>query len=81
LLARLAGHPANAPAMSGRGGQVRYGALVARLERLARALAPTHGAVAATVATLEGAWAWRASDRLLHVLPLDHTHGLLGAPP
>jgi malonyl-CoA/methylmalonyl-CoA synthetase len=38
-----------------------------------------HGAVAATVASLETAWRWRADDRLLHVLPLHHTHGLIVA--
>jgi malonyl-CoA/methylmalonyl-CoA synthetase len=39
----------------------------------------SHEAVAATVASLEGAWRWRADDRLLHVLPLHHTHGLIVA--
>jgi malonyl-CoA/methylmalonyl-CoA synthetase len=38
-----------------------------------------HEAVAATVASLETAWRWRADDRLLHVLPLHHTHGLIVA--
>ncbi len=38
-----------------------------------------HAAVAATVAALETAWRWRADDRLLHVLPLHHTHGLIVA--
>jgi malonyl-CoA/methylmalonyl-CoA synthetase len=39
----------------------------------------SHAAVAATVAALEDAWRWRADDRLLHVLPLHHTHGLIVA--
>jgi malonyl-CoA/methylmalonyl-CoA synthetase len=38
-----------------------------------------HEAVAATVASLETAWRWRSDDRLLHVLPLHHTHGLIVA--
>jgi malonyl-CoA/methylmalonyl-CoA synthetase len=38
-----------------------------------------HAAVAATVASLETAWRWRTDDRLLHVLPLHHTHGLVVA--
>ncbi|MDB4983235.1 MAG: malonyl-CoA/methylmalonyl-CoA synthetase, partial [Myxococcales bacterium] len=38
-----------------------------------------HAAVAATVEALETAWRWRADDRLLHVLPLHHTHGLIVA--
>jgi malonyl-CoA/methylmalonyl-CoA synthetase len=38
-----------------------------------------HAAVAATVAALETAWRLRADDRLLHVLPLHHTHGLIVA--
>jgi malonyl-CoA/methylmalonyl-CoA synthetase len=39
----------------------------------------SHRAVAATLASLETAWRWRADDRLLHVLPLHHTHGLIVA--
>jgi malonyl-CoA/methylmalonyl-CoA synthetase len=39
----------------------------------------SHEAVAATVASLDTAWRWRADDRLLHVLPLHHTHGLIVA--
>jgi malonyl-CoA/methylmalonyl-CoA synthetase len=39
----------------------------------------SHAAVAATVIALEEAWRWRADDRLLHVLPLHHTHGLIVA--
>ena len=38
-----------------------------------------HAAVAATLASLESAWRWRADDHLLHVLPLHHTHGLIVA--
>jgi malonyl-CoA/methylmalonyl-CoA synthetase len=39
----------------------------------------THAALAATLASLEEAWRWRRDDRLLHVLPLHHTHGLVVA--
>jgi malonyl-CoA/methylmalonyl-CoA synthetase len=39
----------------------------------------SHAAVAATLASLESAWRWRRDDRLLHVLPLHHTHGLIVA--
>jgi len=39
----------------------------------------SHGALAATVAALEQAWGWRRDDRLLHVLPLHHTHGVVVA--
>ena len=35
----------------------------------------SHAALAATVSSLEEAWRWRGDDRLLHVLPLHHTHG------
>jgi malonyl-CoA/methylmalonyl-CoA synthetase len=38
-----------------------------------------HAALAATLASLEEAWRWRRDDRLLHVLPLHHTHGLIVA--
>ena len=39
----------------------------------------SHAALAATVTALEEAWRWRRDDRLLHVLPLHHTHGLIVA--
>jgi malonyl-CoA/methylmalonyl-CoA synthetase len=39
----------------------------------------SHGGVAATCASLHEAWGWRADDRLLHVLPLHHTHGVIVA--
>jgi malonyl-CoA/methylmalonyl-CoA synthetase len=39
----------------------------------------THASVAATLDALHGAWGWRREDRLLHVLPLHHTHGLVVA--
>jgi malonyl-CoA/methylmalonyl-CoA synthetase len=39
----------------------------------------SHAALAATTCSLETAWRWRADDRLLHVLPLHHTHGLIVA--
>jgi malonyl-CoA/methylmalonyl-CoA synthetase len=39
----------------------------------------SHAAVSATVQSLHTAWGWRADDRLLHVLPLHHTHGLIVA--
>jgi malonyl-CoA/methylmalonyl-CoA synthetase len=39
----------------------------------------SHAAVAATLAALEQAWGWRRADRLLHVLPLHHTHGVIVA--
>ena len=39
----------------------------------------SHGALAATVSALEEAWRWRRDDRLLHVLPLHHTHGVVVA--
>jgi malonyl-CoA/methylmalonyl-CoA synthetase len=39
----------------------------------------SHRALAATVDALHGAWRWHADDRLLHVLPLHHTHGVVVA--
>jgi malonyl-CoA/methylmalonyl-CoA synthetase len=39
----------------------------------------SHAALAATCASLEEAWGWRPDDRLLHVLPLHHTHGVVVA--
>jgi malonyl-CoA/methylmalonyl-CoA synthetase len=35
--------------------------------------------VTATCASLHEAWGWRRDDRLLHVLPLHHTHGVIVA--
>lgn len=37
----------------------------------------THNNIIATVTGLLAAWAWEQSDRLLLVLPLFHTHGLV----
>jgi malonyl-CoA/methylmalonyl-CoA synthetase len=39
----------------------------------------SHAALAACAASLAEAWGWRADDRLLHVLPLHHTHGVVVA--
>ncbi len=37
----------------------------------------THAALAWQVDVLHAAWGWSPSDRLLHVLPLHHVHGLI----
>lgn len=37
----------------------------------------THAGLQAQVECLSEAWEWRASDRALHVLPLNHTHGVI----
>jgi malonyl-CoA/methylmalonyl-CoA synthetase len=39
----------------------------------------SHRAIAATLSALEEAWRWQRRDRLLHVLPLHHTHGVIVA--
>ncbi len=39
----------------------------------------THAALQAQIESLVEAWGWRPDDRLLHVLPLNHTHGLVNA--
>lgn len=35
----------------------------------------THAAIEAQVVDLVDAWGWRSDDRILHFLPLHHTHG------
>ena len=37
----------------------------------------THANLEAQMATLADAWGWRADDRILHVLPLNHVHGIV----
>jgi len=37
----------------------------------------THGNVEAEITCLIEAWGWSAADCILHVLPLNHTHGLI----
>jgi len=37
----------------------------------------THANVEAQVRCLVAAWEWRADDRILHVLPLNHVHGIV----
>ncbi len=39
----------------------------------------THGNIEAETTCLVEAWRWDQSDRILHVLPLNHTHGLINA--
>ena len=36
----------------------------------------THAQVASQVGSVSGAWGWSPDDRILHVLPLHHVHGL-----
>ena len=39
----------------------------------------THSNLTAQITTLIQAWEWEARDRILHVLPLHHTHGIVNA--
>jgi malonyl-CoA/methylmalonyl-CoA synthetase len=44
---------------------------------LPKGVVHTHASLAAQVEVLYRAWDWNADDRLLHVLPLHHIHGLV----
>lgn len=37
----------------------------------------THRTIQAQIAALIGAWGWTENDRVLHVLPLHHLHGII----
>ncbi len=37
----------------------------------------THGQLTSQIETLASAWGWSAEDRILHVLPLHHVHGIV----
>ena len=39
----------------------------------------SHGNLLASISALHNAWEWQATDRLLHMLPLFHVHGLVVA--
>ena len=39
----------------------------------------THGQIEAHITSLVRAWRWTRDDRILHVLPLHHTHGIVNA--
>lgn len=39
----------------------------------------THSNISAQIATLVEAWGWVPDDRILHVLPLHHVHGIINA--
>ncbi|MDX1623541.1 MAG: acyl-CoA synthetase [Gemmatimonadota bacterium] len=39
----------------------------------------THVGLAAQIVSLEEAWGWSPEDRILHCLPLHHTHGIVNA--
>jgi len=43
---------------------------------LPKGVVTTHAQIASQVGSVSGAWGWRADDRILHVLPLHHVHGL-----
>jgi malonyl-CoA/methylmalonyl-CoA synthetase len=44
---------------------------------LPKGVVHTHASLAAQVEVLYREWEWNAADRLLHVLPLHHIHGLV----
>lgn len=44
-----------------------------------RGVVTSHAALQAGVDTLVAAWGWSAGDRIVHVLPLHHTHGIVNA--
>ena len=39
----------------------------------------THANLDAQIESLVRAWEWTSDDRILHVLPLHHTHGIVNA--
>ena len=39
----------------------------------------THGNISAQITSLIEAWEWSENDRILHVLPLHHIHGIINA--
>ncbi|KAG2183637.1 hypothetical protein INT43_006645 [Umbelopsis isabellina] len=39
----------------------------------------THEAISVQTSDLVTAWQWKSSDRILHVLPLHHVHGVINA--
>lgn len=45
--------------------------------RKPRGVVSTHGNILAQTTTLIDAWEWTADDRILQVLPLHHTHGIV----
>lgn len=45
----------------------------------AKGVVSTHGSILAQVESLVEAWEWKDSDRILHVLPLNHIHGIINA--
>jgi malonyl-CoA/methylmalonyl-CoA synthetase len=45
----------------------------------AKGVVSTHANIHAQIEALVDAWGWEASDRILHVLPLHHVHGIVNA--
>lgn len=39
----------------------------------------THEAISVQTSDLVTAWQWKSTDRILHVLPLHHVHGVINA--
>jgi malonyl-CoA/methylmalonyl-CoA synthetase len=44
-----------------------------------RGVVSTHRSITTQITTLIEAWGWTQNDRILHVLPLHHTHGIVNA--
>ncbi|MEE8348382.1 MAG: acyl-CoA synthetase [Acidobacteriota bacterium] len=44
-----------------------------------RGVVSTHHNITIQITTLVEAWQWTQNDRILHVLPLHHTHGIVNA--
>jgi malonyl-CoA/methylmalonyl-CoA synthetase len=42
-----------------------------------KGVATTHGNLEAQISSLTDAWGWSEDDRILHVLPLNHVHGIV----
>lgn len=72
--ARRGPSPALPPLSGGRRAMILY---TSGTTSRPKGVVTTHGNLRAQMSSLAEAWAWTERDRILHVLPLNHVHGIV----
>ena len=71
------GDPGSGPQLSAGADQAALMIYTSGTTGRPKGVVTTHGNIAAQITALVTAWEWTQEDRILHVLPLHHVHGLI----